>query len=425
MKTSSQILIILICLISLCASLSLADGPEISPDSHIQEGDRYVRNNQYFMAVNEYEQAIQNGTKNPDVFRKLSFLHYHLGFLDKAVSEMETAVSLSPQSELLRMELGIAYLAKNSLDNAAEQFTAVIAKNPGLANAYYYLGEIFYRKKDYGMAWVFAKRAGCLGHRGRELFMNLSAVSGDPNIDLCVYAGKDLYIRQILVDTKSRAEEVTKRIEAGELFEDVAMEEDINRSLNVGGYLGKLAPSELHPDIVRALTANKVFSAPVTVETESGFHIIQRIAPFDISYWKTQLADSATQNKIETPGIENTNPQPAVSLTIPKGNGHNDKVKKGGFAGALVVESPDPASSSNKGSYIVYAGSYRKEKYAIEDTNKLIELGYKSYSYEETTEAKGTFYIVVAGKYESLEKAKAAGEDIARHGFRYFIRKTN
>jgi len=376
MKTPLQILTIIICLISLCAALSLADDPGIPTDPHILEGDRYLRNNQYFMAVNEYEQAVQNGTKNPDVFKKLSFLHYHLGFLDKSVSEMEKAVSLSPHSELLRMDLGIAYLAKNALDNAIDQFIAVIEQNPGLANAYYYLGEIFYRKKDYGMSWMFAKRSQCLGHRGRELLMNLSTVFEDPDKDLCVYTGEDLYIRQILVDSKSRAEEVTKRIEAGELFEDVAMEEDINRNLNVGGYLGKLAPSELHPNIVQALRANKVFSSPVTVETESGFHIIQRIAPFDISYWKTLLADPSMQNKIETPGTENTDPRPAMSLNNSKGDGHDNKVGKGGFAGALVV---DPASSNNKESYIVYAGSYRREEYAIEATNKLLGLGYKSY----------------------------------------------
>ncbi|MBI5097796.1 MAG: tetratricopeptide repeat protein [Nitrospirae bacterium] len=400
MKTLFQIITIIICLIPLCPALSLADEPVISPDSHIQEGDRYFRNNQYFMAVNEYEQALQKNANDPDLFRKLSFLHYHLGFLDKAVSDMEKAVSLSPHSELLRLELGIAYLAKNTLDNAKEQFMAVIARNPGLANAYYYLGEIFYRKKDYGMAWMFVKRSQCLGHRGRELLMKLSAVSEDPNKDLCVYIGEDLYIRQILVDTKSRAEEVAKRIEAGELFEDVATAEDMNRNLNVGGYLGKLAPSELHPDIVQALTENKAFSPPVTVETESGFHIVQRIAPFDISYWKTMLSDSARQNKKQTQ-------------------------EKGGFSDALVVANLNPAPSNSKEFYIVYAGSYRQEQYAIEDVDKLLRLGYPSYRYEETTESKGTFYIVVAGKYESLERAKESGEDIARQGFNYFIRKTN
>ena len=242
MKTQFQIIAIIICIIFLCTSLLQADGPVAPPDLHIQEGDRYFLNNQYFSAVNEYEQAVQNGVIDPELFRRLSFLYYHLGFLEKAVNELEKAVKLSPDSELFRMELGVAYFAKNNLDNAKEQFMAVIARNPGLANPYYYLGEIFYRNKDYGMAWMFAKRSRCLGHRGRELIMKLTAVSVAPEKGPYVSTGKDLYIRQILVDTKTRAEEAVKRIAAGELFEDVAMEEDMNKKFNIGGYLGKFAP---------------------------------------------------------------------------------------------------------------------------------------------------------------------------------------
>ena len=432
MKTQFQIIAIIICMISLCTSLLQADGQPVAlPDLHIQEGDRYFLNNQYFSAVNEYEQAVQNGVIDPELFRRLSFLYYHLGFLEKAVNELENAVKLSPDSELFRMELGVTYLAKNNLDNAKEQFMAVIARNPGLANPYYYLGEIFYRNKDYGLAWMFAKRSRCLGHRGRELIMKLTAVSVAPEKDPCVFTGEDLYIRQILVDTKIRAEEAVKRIAAGELFEDVAMEEDMNKKFNLGGYLGKFTPSELHPDIVQALTANKAFSAPFTFKTESGFHIMQRIAPFDIAYWKSQLSDSAQQNKKHPEKIENTQPQTSVSLNDSKGSEHSlaslpiDKVKTGGFAGALLVGDNNLASSNNKGSYIVYAGSFRKQEYAIETANKLHDLGYASYRYEEMTESKEILHIVVAGKYESFEKAKAAGEDIVNYGFDYFIRKAD
>jgi tetratricopeptide (TPR) repeat protein len=407
MKTPFQIIAIIICLILLCTSLLQADETVIPPDLHIQAGDRYFLNNQYFSAVNEYEQAVKKRTSDPELFRRLSFLYYHLGFLDKAVDAAEKAVSLSPDSELFRMELGVAYFAKNALYNAKEQFMAVIARNPGLANPYYYLGEIFYHNKDYSMAWMFAKRSLCLGHRGTELIMKLSAVSMDPEKDPCVFTGEDLYIRQIVVTTQSKAEEAIKRIAAGELFEDVAMAEDMNKKFNVGGYLGKFAPSELHPDIVKALTANKAFSVPFTFKTESGFHIMQRIAPFDIAYWESQLSDTVRQDE----------KQPRET----------DIVKKGGFTGALVVGvgGNNPASLNNKESYIVYAGSYRKQEYAIEAVNKLYDLGYASYRYEELTELKGIFHVVVAGKYESFEKAKAAGEDIVKYGFNYFIRKAN
>lgn len=113
MKTPLQIIAIIICLIPFRPSLLQADDIEVSTDRHIQLGDRYFLNNQYFSAVNEYEQAVKNRTDNPELFRRLSFLYFHLGFLDKAVDAGERAVTLSPDSELFRMELGVAYFAKN------------------------------------------------------------------------------------------------------------------------------------------------------------------------------------------------------------------------------------------------------------------------------------------------------------------------
>jgi parvulin-like peptidyl-prolyl isomerase len=431
MKTPLQIIAIIICLIPICSSLLQAADAVESTDRHIQEGDRYFLNNQYFSAVNEYEQAVKNRTNNPELFRRLSFLYYHLGFLDKAVEAGEKAVSLSPDSELFRMELGVAYFAKNALDNAKEQFMAIIEKNPGLANPYYYLGEIFYQNKDYGMAWMFAKRSRCLGHRGTELFMKLSAVSTDPEKDPCIAAGDDLHIRQIFVASQSKAEEDLKRIAAGELFENIAMEEDTNKKYNVGGYMGKFAPSELHPDIVKALTANKAFSAPFIYKTESGFHIMQRIAPFDISYWASLLAGNVGQNIKQPQATEYTPPQAPVSPSISKEVEHDlasppagEVKKEGGFAGVLKVGG-NSSTLNKKETYILYAGAYRERASAIDDVNKLHDLGYASFRYEEVTKEKGIYHVVVAGKYESYEKAKAAGEDIAKYGFTYFIRKKN
>ena len=430
MKTPLQIIAIIICLIPFRPSLLQADDIEVSTDRHIQLGDRYFLNNQYFSAVNEYEQAVKNRTDNPELFRRLSFLYFHLGFLDKAVDAGERAVTLSPDSELFRMELGVAYFAKNLLDDAKEQFMAIIKKNPGLANPYYYLGEIFYRNKDYDMAWMFAKRSRCLGHRGTELITKLSAVSKDPGKDPCVATGEDLYFRQIFVASGSKAEEDLKRIAAGELFENIAMEEDTNKKYNVGGYMGKFAPSELHPDLVKALTANKAFSAPFIYKTESGFHIVQRIAPFDINYWASLLAGTVGQKNIQPRATEYSPPQASVSSNNSKQAEHASaspppgEVKKEGFADVLEAGG-DSSSLNKKETYILYAGSYRERASAIEDVNKLHDLGYASFRYEEVTKSKGIYHVVVAGKYESYEKAKAAGEDITKHGFTYFIRKKN
>jgi tetratricopeptide (TPR) repeat protein len=404
-------------LISLHPSVSLADGADISVDSHLQRGNRYFLDNQRFSALDEYEQAAEKDPENPDILRKLSLIYYDLGFLDESVRRLEKAVSLAPHSELLRMDMGIAYLAEGRLEDAKKQFMAAIAKNPGLANAYYYLGEIFYRTKGYETAWLFAKRARCLGHKASGLFVKLRRASEEPDADPCIYDGDDIYIRQILVDTKSRAEEAFGRIAEGALFEDVAEEQDRNRNLNVGGYLGKFSPSEIDPRLAGALAGHKAFSTPVTVETELGFHIVQQIAPFHIDEWKRLLTDSARWKKNQKTAVEKSRPKPSMSVNSVENSGQNPT--------PLLTGKTGTGEANDKDSYLVYAGSNRYEQNAIEDVRKLIGLGYPAYRYAKTTESNGTLHIVVAGKYESFEKAREAADNIVRHGFSVFIRKAD
>ena len=92
------------------------------------------------MAIEEYRKAINSGINHPVLFRKLAKVLYLMGLIDEAVVEMESAVDLSPDIDIYRIELGVLYLAKDQLDKSKEQFYAALAINPGFTNAYYYLG---------------------------------------------------------------------------------------------------------------------------------------------------------------------------------------------------------------------------------------------------------------------------------------------
>lgn len=61
------------------------------------------------------------------------------------------------------------------------------------------------------------------------------------------------------------------------MAEDKAGEPDIE----VHSFLGGIKPSDVHPKIADALLHQKVFNSPEIVQTEQGFHIIQRLAPLD------------------------------------------------------------------------------------------------------------------------------------------------
>ncbi len=146
------------------------------------------------------------------------------------------------------------------------------------------------------MAWLSVKMANRLGNKGQDVIRKLSALSKEPDVNPWKDAGEDLYIRQILVDIYEKAQDIVKRISGGELFENIAFKESIGSNATKGGFIGHFKPSEIHPKIAEAVLSRKILADPVIVETEKGFHIVQRIVPFDLTSWKKLLADSGRSN---------------------------------------------------------------------------------------------------------------------------------
>jgi tetratricopeptide (TPR) repeat protein len=398
-----------------------------SAGEHIERGKKYLANDRPFAAVEEFRQAIEKGADAPILFRNLSIVFYNLGFLDEAISYMQKALSLSPYANYFQMELGIIYLAQDNNEKAREQFMAILGRNPGFSNAYYYIGETFYRTKEYDMAWMFAGTAKKLRHKGSRLTAKLEKVSTPPDIEPWNVGSDELLVRQILVDTKLRAEEIVKRIAEEELFEDMATE--IDETLNsAGGFLGHFKRSELHPKILKALSAQEVFSDPAIVETELGFHIVQRIASFNFKKWDQMLADYKKTREHEI-NIARASEQKKAEGTFDALT-ESRISKKAAFvnskpASPVVVNKTKNTVSREKHKrkhYLVYSGAFSKETYAVQRNEKLRSLGLPSYIRQKHGK-KGLVYTVIAGKFDSLQKAREAGKDIASHGLEYFISK--
>ena len=269
---------------------------KISAEAHERKGDVYVNNNRSFLAIEEYRQAIEQGINHPNLFWKLALVLYRMGFVDDAIVEMEKAVDLSSSNDLFRIDLGVLYFAKDRLEKAKEQFLVALGINPGYAHVYYYLGELFLKTGDYDMAWLSIKMANRLGNTGQDIIRKLSALSKEPDVTPWKDGGEDLYIRQILVDTYEKAQDIVKRISGGELFEHIAFKESIGSNATRGGFIGHLEPSEIDSKITEALPSREILADPIIIETEKGFHIVQRIVPFNLNSWKKLLTDSGRSN---------------------------------------------------------------------------------------------------------------------------------
>ena len=89
---------------------------------------------------------------------------------------------------------------------------------------------------------------------------------------------QEVSLQLIQVRSRSEAEEVLKRLKAGQSFEALAKQFSINTSAAKGGYIGKLDLSTLHAEVRRALKGLRAGQVTDVIETASGFMIL-KVAP--------------------------------------------------------------------------------------------------------------------------------------------------
>jgi tetratricopeptide (TPR) repeat protein len=255
---------------------------EVPETGDQKKGDMYIKEGRLISAAEEYRNAIRKDPDNPDLIVKLANTLKELRLLDQAIIQMKKAVDVSSDNNTTsRVELGKLYLTAGEPDKAKEQFLAAVKVNPGSADIHYYLGVVYMREADYEMAWFAAKTAQSLGYASHDLINILSLLSGEPRRVPGQGNGEGMYIRHIVVHTQKEAEAVLRKHVEQDLFNKISDHALTGQHTISKVFVGQINPSNMHPKIARALRNQEVFADPVIVETEFGFHIVQRIMPLD------------------------------------------------------------------------------------------------------------------------------------------------
>jgi tetratricopeptide (TPR) repeat protein len=85
-------------------------------------------------------------------------------------------IQRSPNSFVARGGLGMAYLERGQLDQAAEQFEIAIALNPGDHKSYYNLGLVYHQKGDLKKALEYFQRSVTLNPASVKAHFNLATI---------------------------------------------------------------------------------------------------------------------------------------------------------------------------------------------------------------------------------------------------------
>lgn len=114
----------------------------------------------------------------------------------------------------------------------------------------------------------------------------------------------EYHARHILVPTKEKAEQLTKKIKAGAKFDEVAKAESTDNSKTSGGDLGWFTPTRMvkpFADAVKTLKKGEMTADPV--QTQYGWHIIKledtrEVTPPPFDQVKAQVSKGFIQKKL-------------------------------------------------------------------------------------------------------------------------------
>lgn len=108
-KSFYQIIVVLIFI-----SLSFA---KADVNSVMQKGNEFYKNNQYQLAIDEYNKLIKQGYEGTSVYYNLGNAHYRLGKIGFAILHYEKALKFSPSDEDIKHNLALARLGmKDKVD---------------------------------------------------------------------------------------------------------------------------------------------------------------------------------------------------------------------------------------------------------------------------------------------------------------------
>ncbi len=290
--------------LALTAPLSAAD-EEVRLKKNLDKANEYIKVYRHFEAGDALQEATKlGGAKHPSIHMRLGILYYGLGLIPEAIAEGEKAVALAPSSKWFKFDLAKFYYVDKQYLKAEQQVTALLKLDPGFTLGYYYLAELYFRKKDFDLAWLSFQRARLLGYQGKRLEEKLALHTNKPVEDFVATAKKNMLFRFIKLSREEEAKTIIDQILQGKLFENLEL--DLKNEKFSETDFGLMGLNEFQDSTAESLKTMQAYSAPIVIKTASDYRIIQSIAPFDPVAWRSAIATTTTipkDLKTNTPAL--------------------------------------------------------------------------------------------------------------------------
>jgi arylsulfatase A-like enzyme/Tfp pilus assembly protein PilF len=257
------------------AAATVERGLRIAPrnaELHQMRGRLQLAAGDRVTARSSLERARELDPQNALVRVDLTTLYRSQGEIEAALREGEEAVRLAPTLAEAQVALGLALGASGREREAGDAFRAALRAHPDDPDALFFLGSVELRagqpeKAKPLLARLVAKAPGYPG--AKEALASADRAASGP-------AEGGLRFSLIRVRERSRAEEVVRRLAAGEEFSALARAMSDDASAAAGGALGAVRLADLVEPLRSTATALKPGQVSDVLETTAGFVLLRR-----------------------------------------------------------------------------------------------------------------------------------------------------
>jgi tetratricopeptide (TPR) repeat protein len=119
---------------------------DLAPDSaygHFSKGWFWTQEENYQMAVSEYQAALQIRPQFGEARNNLASAYFNLGHWAESIREYENVLRQYPEWSETHLSLGCAYYKSRNISAAIEAWNKAIRLNSDLFIAHYYLGLVY------------------------------------------------------------------------------------------------------------------------------------------------------------------------------------------------------------------------------------------------------------------------------------------
>ena len=276
------------------------------PSAHRALGFMAAEVDSYAVAESAWEKVRDLTPGDVEVRDALAQLYAAKGDLDASIGEMKAVLERAPDGDPVRFRLAEVYAAKGEVALAKAELLTCIKRTPKWIAPYKRLALLYLGEENVDSAGAIYEKGLMIDPKDAEIHNNLGFIysaqgnldkarvayemamteSQDPNtlrdaqgnLDIIksIQAGK-MRVRHILVKTEVEAQEILKKLKAGEDFATLARSFSIDPSKENGGSTGFFSMGDLHPDFEAAVLKLKSNEVSGVVQTPLGYHLIMRI----------------------------------------------------------------------------------------------------------------------------------------------------